>query len=192
MDETRIISPAYRQKSKLFLWPLLGIDRQSGFRPIKTFMADDHRGLTVKDRCLIAPFFKDQSKNYGDFEEEVLLSNEFFKDFYETEENLVYIFDFNKSKTLGEDYDKVVQGKYTELSYGAKLLINRFFASKDLKGRVRPHFQVAAYLNPSESDYFRVADQLDIDVYELMKGKEILDPPNILKETFDESEIKEK
>lgn len=192
MDETRIISSVYRQKSKIFLWPLLGIDRQAGFRPVKTFMADDYKGLTIKDRCLIAPFFKDLSKNYGKFEEEVLLSNDLFKDFYETEDNLVYIFDFNKTQTLSSDYDKVVNGRYTELSYGAKLLINRFFSSKDSKGRAKPHFQVAAYLNPSEVDYFRVADQLDIDVFELMKGKEILDPPNILKETFDESEIKEK
>lgn len=181
---SKIISSVYRQKSKIFLWPLLNIPRQVGFRPIKTYIIDPYKDLNEHDYCLIAPFSKDSSNNFGTFEEQILLTNEFFYDFYESSEFLVYIFDLNPYKS---DYEKFVKGEYSKMSKSAKALINKFYG-RTLGLTFKPHAQVNAYLNPSEEVYIQVAEDLGLNPEDI-RGKEIVNPPDLEKETFDESKI---
>ncbi len=166
------------------MWPLLNIQRQVGFRPIKTYVLDTFKTLTEQDCCLIAPFSKDPSKNFGTFEEQILLTNEYFYDFYEGQNSLVYIFDL---KPLQDDFERFIEGRYSKLSKEAKMLINRFYGTQTGL-TFKPHRQVNAYLNPTREVYQRVADEIGTSV-EYLLGKEIIDKPDLDKETFDESKI---
>lgn len=181
MDQKPLISPRYRQKSKLFLWPLVRLERSIGLRPIQTFIVDPVRSLYDSDYKLIAVFPKEGSV----VEEDRLLSNEFFEDFYETEHLLIYVFDLSSYK---DDYDRFLEGNYTKFSKATKTLINMYYGT--LTGiHFKPHSQIKAYLSPDESVYVKVAKQLDIDVYDLINGVEIVDPPDLEKETFSEDKI---
>ncbi len=181
-----LVTAVYRQKSKIFLWPLVGIERNVGFRPIKTYIRDLSKNVSENDYALVAPFFKDKSNNYGAFEERHLLSNECFLDFYETHDELVYLFSLKKWK---EGYKKVISGKYSTLSPPAKGLINKFWSSTQ-RNTLIPNYRVNAYLNPNEKIYLQVARELEIDFEDVVKGIEILEPPNLEKETFYESKNK--
>ncbi len=185
MDERPLISSAYRQKSKLFLWPLVRIKRTVGLKPLQTFLIDPSQAIYETDYKIIAPFFKDPTERQGVFDEDDLLTNEFFHDFYETDKLLVYVFDL---RSYNDDFDKFLEGRYTEYSKASKALVNMYYGSK-VGLNFKPHPQVDAYLNPKESTYVKVADQLEIDVYELIKGVEIVDPPDLEKETFYEDTV---
>lgn len=167
------MTAVYRQKSKIFLWPLLGIERQ-GFPQFKTYLRDKSN----KDYIIIAPFPK---SNFSG--EDKLFANENFLSFYETEHELVYIFTLEKWK---EDYDKIINGKYSTLSPGAKALINRYWSTSQ-RGVLTPNPRVSAYLNPTEKIYLQVSKELEISFEDVVKGIEILEPPNLEKETFNES-----
>lgn len=179
-----IITPVYRQKSKIFLWPLLDIPRRVGFKPIKTYIIDPIKNITQNDYCLIAPFSKDPSDKFDVFEEQILLTNEFFIDFYESKHFLVYIFDLHPYK---EDFEKFINGKYSKLSKEAKILINRFYGTQ-VGLAFHPHHQVNAYLNPTKEVYLGLARELGVNPADIA-GNEILNPPDLEKETFDESKI---
>jgi hypothetical protein len=185
MDEIQIISPVYRQKSQLFLWPLLTIPRRLGFRPLKTFIRDPFSHISEDDCKLIAVFPKDNSINFGAFEEEALLANPFYLEFYETADFLVYIFDLSPYQL---DYDLFLKGKYSKMSPSAKLLINDYYSkSHGLKKIYHP--QIKAYLSPTEKIQVQVAEQLAVNIYDIIAIGEIIDAPNLDRETFDESKI---
>lgn len=180
MDERPLISSAYRQKSKLFLWPLVRIKRTASLKPLQTFLIDPIQGIYETDYKIIAPFYKESR-----FDEDYLLTNEFFHDFYETDELLVYVFDL---RSYSDDFDKFLQGKYTEYSKASKALVNLYYGSQ-VGLKVKPHPQIEAYLNPKEATYVKVAEELNIDVYKLIALKEIVNPPNLEKETFYEDKV---
>ena len=185
MDEQQIISPTYRQKSQLFLWPLLMIPRKVGFRPLRTFIRDPFLKITEADCKIVAVFPTNNSTMFGEFEELTLLSSPFYSNFYETANLLVYIFDLSPYKA---DFDLFLQGKYSEFSINTKGLINDYYAKQQGLKRVY-HPQIKAYLSPTEKIHVQVANQLSVDVYDIMRVKEIVDKPNLERETFDESKI---
>ena len=76
------IRKSYIQKSKLFLYPLLGIKRGVSVTPVQTYMAWKDI-YTVNDCKLIAVYHLRDDNQFKEFEENKLLGNAMFEEFFE-------------------------------------------------------------------------------------------------------------
>ena len=106
----------YRQKSKLFLFPLLGIPNSAAFKPTNTYLCDESRGIKLEDYRLIVCYDRGHSEKnkeyYSNFESKMLIGHKQFIEMYEEEDCLIYVFDMTKFR---KDYDNVVNGKYSKI-----------------------------------------------------------------------------
>jgi hypothetical protein len=132
----------YIQKSRIFLYPLLGIRRGTSITPIQTYMTWD--GIyTVNDYRFIAVYHLRDDEDFKHFEEKKLLGNPLFCDFFELEDGTgAYVFDFSKHK---REYKLIVNGKYSMLSDEYKQQILGFF-----KNHHRHHASILSYLQPQK------------------------------------------
>lgn len=169
----------YAQKSRIFLRPLIEVRNDKHIRPINTFIRNEQ--FTERDFRLIIPFTREDSSEFFYYEKELVDSPYFdTENYYETDKYLIYVFNLEKYKL---DYQRFLDGEYTELSNRVKSLINIYWASYP-GGKFRPHERVEAYLNPTIQTYEKYAHELDVPVRTLIKVKQLLDPPDIEKETF--------
>lgn len=176
----------YYQKSKLFLLPLAEVPRNPIIKPVGTYIIDSNRGITEKEYKLILPFEKDDSSEFSFYEKSLIDSNFFDTvNYYETKKHRVYVYSLLSYK---DDYDRFLQGKYTEFSNSVKTLINIYWG-KLHKGKFIPHAQIDAYINPNIMTYEQVSDELDVPIKLLVRLKQLLDPPNLTKETFFSQEL---
>lgn len=178
----------YAQKSKLFLLPLTGLKKDTHIKPVCTYVIDTERGITELDYKLIVPFTKDESSEFSYYEDSYILKskNLDITNYFETDKLCIYVFDLYEYK---EDYDRFLEGKYTEFSTRTKSLINIYWGKVQGK-KFYPHPKIEAYMSPMLETYERVARELASgpDYIELLdsliKNKEILDKPDLVKETF--------
>lgn len=111
------IYPKYFQKSKVFLYPILGHKKGSGVTPIQTFMSWDGV-FTVDDNKLACLFHLRNDEEFIRFEERFLYGHPLFDEYIEVEENkAVYIFDLS---SCGQDFQHVKNGQYSKLSKKTK------------------------------------------------------------------------
>lgn len=108
----------YFQKSSSFLFPLLGIPKVSVFQPNETYISwEGHYKVT--DRvllCLYSP---------GKTGLEPLKRHSLYKtDLLREDDSIVYVFDFTK---YSADWDKFLQGKYSQLSETVKTKIKQYY-----------------------------------------------------------------
>lgn len=177
----RIVDDRYAQKSRLFLLPLLQIKRDVYIKPIETYIIDPKIGVTVEDKKLIIPFEKDNSSEFDAYESSNLLNSKYLDNlsYYETDRLRVYVFTLSE---FSNDFDLIIKGKYTEISRTAKSLINIYWGK--IKGKTfLPHPRIQAYLNPTRETYERVAEELGLPV-EMILGTELINPPDLEKETL--------
>lgn len=131
----------YFQKSKVFLYPALGLKKGS-ITPIDTYVS---WGDIVKmsDNKLICLFHLRDDPEFLLFEEKHLLGNPLFEDFKEVGNNkAIYIFNLN---SYAEDFECFLNGKYSRFS-------------DKLKAKIRTHYGatsanyafVEGYLYPEE------------------------------------------
>lgn len=181
-----ITDGTYRQKSKLFLLPLIEIPKNQYIKPIDTYVIDQNRELTEKECRLILPFEKDESSEFS-YYERTLVDSKYFDtaNYYETKDHRVYVYDLTPFKA---DYDLFLAGKYTEFTNTVKTLINIYWG-KLHKGKFIPHPQIEAYLSPSISTYEEISEELNLPISSLIEVKQLLDPPNLEKETFHSLEL---
>src|SRR5574343_26538 len=113
----------YFQKSRAFLYPLLGIKKSANISPVNTYVS--WRGLyTTDDMKLVVVYKQDNTEGFRLFEKTVLFKNRFFVDFKECEDGYTaYIFTFESFK---EDWFRFLNGKYSQLS-------------PDLKNRIKSY-----------------------------------------------------
>jgi hypothetical protein len=162
----------YIQKSKTFLWPLLNIKIQ----PLETYLKFGDITHTSESRILIALFYN-QDPDYVKVKSKIEESKLYDFTFTDDEFDIVTFNMFS----LKTDYDKIVNGSYSEISEEYKLLMSVIEKNK----------MVLKCLNPQEN-YKEIASVLRIHPEEL-EGKELLSPPNLDEETlFVTSEIKNK
>lgn len=141
------IRKSYIQKSKLFLYPLLGIKRGVSVTPVQTYMAWKDV-YTINDCKLIAVYHLRDDAQFKEFEENKLLGNAMFEEFFELDnDDAAYVFDFSEFK---REYKRIVHGKYSMLDEGWKRKILNFF--KNHQGHQR---LIESYLRPDlyYSDY---------------------------------------
>jgi hypothetical protein len=105
-----------------------------------------------------------EDKEFKVFEQEKLLNNPLFEDFYELEDNTgAYIFDFGAYKS---DYKKILHGKYSKISDEYKRTILSFF-----KDHSRHHSYIESYLYPEKyfDNYAELLITEAVDKYPMKK-----------------------
>lgn len=115
----------YFQKSKSFLFPLLGLKKDSPFSPLQCYL--EWEGMYKKEeRKLIVTYKKTSSKAWDSWLVKIIMANQMFYDIHETEDPdvVVVVFDLN---CYEHDYDNFLEGKYSELSKTHKKLIRDYF-----------------------------------------------------------------
>lgn len=144
----------YFQKSRSFLYPLLGISRQS-YAPIQTYLALDDV-ISPEDKKLVCMFQNENSRRFRDFEEKMLVNNPLYmsSETYIVEPS-IYIFDFSN---YSEDWNNFLNGKYSKLSKPFKDAIKNYYGEKTAEYKY-----IDTYLYPEK--YFELySNLLDLPV----------------------------
>lgn len=164
----------YFQKSKSFLYPALGIKKNSKYLPTGTYISvEGYIGAEeVKFVCI---FDKTTTDEYLLFETAMLVENPLFLEKHELEDSLVYIFDYSIYK---HDWFNFILGKYSKFSNVLKKAIKTYYGDKSSE-----YQYIDTYLYPEEyfDDY---AELLDVDVKSLKTIGELCDSCDMDKENF--------
>ena len=165
----------YFQKSKSFLYPALGIKKNSVYTPSGTYLAIP--GLYgVEDVRLICTYDKPvDDEKYNAFEEKNILSHPLFLNKIDTENNIVYIFNYD---IYMDDWFNFIAGKYSKLSIVLKKAIRVYFGESSVEYK---HLNI--YLNPKEH-FDLYAKLLNTDVEIVNHSGELCDEPNLEKESL--------
>jgi hypothetical protein len=164
----------YFQKSKSFLYPALGIKRNSYATPINTYISLDGR-IGAHECKLICLFKKDESERYKEFEFNMLISSPLYLEKIETMDSNIYVFNL---EIYESDFFNVVIGKYSKLSNVLKKAIKDHFGEK-----TKEYSYIESYIYPDKfhSIYSKL---LDVDIIILEKVKELCDPLDLEQESL--------
>jgi hypothetical protein len=156
---------SYFQKSKTFLFPLLGIPKGILTSPINTFLSWSGC-YTVEDMMLICLY------QTVDVTHHLIANRHFFSHpafklkAVIDKDTTVYVFDLSKFKN---DYELFLQGKYSKLSETSKQAITRYFGIGSPE-----HEYLDTYLYPDK--YYELYGQLmDINPSILKEVVELCD-----------------
>jgi hypothetical protein len=164
----------YFQKSRSFLYPILGIVRSQPFSPSGTYIALDNV-IGPEDMKLIVTFKQENSPEYKEFEEQMLLSNPLFFSVMHIDNYSVYVFDYS---TYEKDWFNFILGKYSQFSSVLKKAVKVYYGDQSSE-----YQYMDSFLNPDK--YYEVyAKILDIDMQVLKQVKELCDPCDMEKETL--------
>ena len=144
----------YFQKSKSFLYPLLGVKKTNANSPLNTYISIEGY-ISADEIKLICTFKNDKSDRFIDFENNILLSNPLFENKYQIKDYNIYIFNLEIYK---EDFFNFILGKYSKLSTILKRAIKTYYGETSAEYKI-----IETYLNPEK--YFELyAKLLDVDV----------------------------
>jgi hypothetical protein len=163
----------YFQKSKVFVYPLLGIRRGMEYTPEETFLYwKDYYALT--DRKFICLYKQRKTDAWAKFETLYLLQNSLFENYFQVSPTKhVYVFDVS---SIGHDFNHIVRGRYSKLTELTKKVIIDFFGEEGLIANY-----VDAYLHP-EHYHDAYAEVLNVDPELLYDVHELCDKPDLTKE----------
>jgi hypothetical protein len=155
----------YFQKSRSFLYPALGIRRDSVFLPNATYICIEGL-IKPTDMKLVCSFRKEFNPAFTEFEHTVLLTNPLYMRTIETRDNNLYIFDYSLYR---QDWINFIHGKYSLFTPMFKKAIKLFYgeASKEYQ-------HMDTYLNPRDYMYVYAA-LLNVDVKLLISVGELCD-----------------
>lgn len=163
----------YFQKSFTFLYPLLGFNRTSHPRPLKTFMF--WKGYPEESNMLFCLYNREGTKEWFNFESTKLITHKMLHDCIELDDDqIMYV--FNMGDHVNE-INAVLNGKYSTMSKTAKSLITDYY------GVTSPEWvYMESFMFPSK--YFKIyADILDADVNIIKEVGELCPPCDFQKET---------
>jgi hypothetical protein len=165
---------SYTQKSKLFLFPLLGFPRNTTTNPLQTYVLWD--GVyTVGDMNLICEYPNRTDKDFKDFEKK-MMSHVHFLDYKETENNTsLYVFDMN---SYADAWGKFLTGKYSTFDISHKKKIRYYFSNNSLSTAY-----IDSYFSP-EKYYAVYAELLGVEKSLLESVKELCSIPDLLQENL--------
>lgn len=171
----------YFQKSKVFLYPLLGIKRGTKVIPSETYLAWDPYYIP-EDMKLVCLYHPNNSNEYEKYEKEVLLKHNRLCDIKDIDKhNKIFIFDFADMK---DDWNNFINGSYSKLNKETKHKILNFFDKNSAN-----YIYMKSYLNPDK--YFEdYAECLGVEVEFLEKVGELCACPDLEKETLIMKEVK--
>lgn len=164
----------YFQKSKVFLYPLLGIKRGVSVIPIETYICwEGYYGS--EDMKLICLYDVRTDAEYVNFEKNVLLKHNRLSDYVKVNSQAVFTFDFSD---LGNDWSHFINGKYSKISLNLKQKILNFFDK--YSGN---YAYMHSYLIP-EKYFNNYAEILNVEPEMLIKVGELCSKPDTEKETL--------
>lgn len=163
----------YFQKSKVFLYPLLGINKIAHYVPIKTYVIWEDL-YEADDRRLICEYKNDGTFKYTSFERRVLSPHPYLDEVINNTERSIYVFDL---KDYPNDYDNFIKGKYSNFSIESKEKIISYFRGSKISK------YIDGYLNP-EQYHEEYSDMLGIPLEHLREVYELCSKPDFEKETF--------
>jgi hypothetical protein len=165
----------YFQKSKIFLYPLLGIKRGTSVIPDETYLSWNSK-YNPEDMKLVCVYKTRTDSEYINFENNFLLKHNRLYDYVKTNDsNSVFIFDFSD---YSNDWKCFLNGKYSKLDNKTKNKILDFF-EKNSGNYVYVH----SFLYPNKW-FERYAELLAVDVDLLKEVGELCDKPNFDKENL--------
>jgi len=165
----------YAQKSRVFLYPVLGIKRGNSIVPIDSYISWEGY-ISILDMKLVCLYHLRSDSEYKEFERTKLLGNPLYSNFKEVDDNKgVYIFNLDY---ISSDWDCFITGKYSKMSIPHKRKIRDFFGFKSSN-----YDYVDSYLSPEKyfKDYSKL---LEIPESELRRVGELCSPPDLEKETL--------
>ena len=154
----------YFQKSRVFLYPALDIKRGVSVTPMETYMSwEGNYALSDAKLCCLYHLRDDDEFNV--FEKHKLLGNKLFHDFKQVEDKKgVYIFDFS---SLSEDWNAVVNGKYSKLSSDYKKKIRNYIGLSSPNLPYIDSFLYPLRYIPLYAEMMDVSESLLLEVGEL-------------------------
>lgn len=164
----------YFQKSKVFLYPILGIKRGAGVVPIETYISWKGH-YNSEDMKLICVYDIRKDDEYKQFEKNVLLNHNRLNDYIKIENQLVLTFDLSD---LEDDWSHFINGRYSKISTNLKQKILVFFDK--YSGN---YAYMHSYLIP-EKYFSNYAELLDVNVEDLIKVGELCSKPDLDKENL--------
>lgn len=166
----------YFQKSKVFLYPLLGIKRGSKVIPSETYLAwnDTIKAEDMKLVCLYHPISKQY--DFKNYENKILLKHNRLHDVKIIDlQNKLFVFDFSDLK---DDWSHFINGNYSKISNETKAKILNFFEKESGN-----YVYMKSYLMPDK--YFEdYAECLGVDADVLKSVGELCSKPDLEKETL--------
>lgn len=166
----------YFQKSKLFLYPLLGLSKGLRYIPQETYiMWKDYYSIDHMKLCCV--YKQKPTKSYLLFEEKKIFKHQLFYDYKQLDDDLhLYVFDFS---VYPQTWVAFVNGLYSKINEREKKTIINFFensgdvVSETLESYLHPEFYHEDY-----SELLAVSEELIERVYE------VCDKPDLNKETL--------
>jgi hypothetical protein len=169
------IYKSYFQKSKVFLYPLLGIRKGVRFVPIETYISWKNYP-EINSLICVYHIDKNNKKEFEEFTKEELESNEFFEFKAHTNHLDIIAFNLNYFK---HDIKMFKEGKYSKFSALTKKIIKEFFGEI---GTLSEY--IDSYLYPKR--YYEIySEMLNISISDLEEVGELCDKPNLEKENFE-------
>lgn len=164
----------YFQKSKLFLYPLLGFERGT-IAPIQSYMSLDGK-YNIEDRKFILVYAPNLAENFEAFKTNRLLKHKLLIDNFEDDDkNQVFVFDFS---SFANEWDLISAGKYSQISIESKRKI-----LKQQEANSGNYIYMHSYLFPKKW-FSRYAELLDVKEDLLISVGELIDKPNFENEAF--------
>tara|TARA_R110002012_G_scaffold69421_2_gene179699 strand:+ start:456 stop:1013 length:558 start_codon:yes stop_codon:yes gene_type:complete len=167
----------YFQKSKVFLYPLLGIKKGVRFVPVQTYIS--WNDIYPKDKNKLLCFYTVEEKWTKEFEmfaELFLTTNVLFDEMHKIGDlDFLYIFDLG---TYKRDINKFKIGKYSKFTKRTKEIIMKFFGET---GTISEYIE--SYLYP-EFYYEDYSEILNVEMNDLKKVGELCSKPDLEKEDF--------
>lgn len=170
----------YFQKSRVFLYPLLGIVKSNSIVPIENYVSWVEGGIKRTDCRLLSVYHIRGDSEYKIFEEK-LKTNSLFHSCYEIEDNrMVYLFNFDG---YNKEWKLFLEGKYSKYSGGVKSMIMQYYKNSTNKTYVE------SFLYPSKF-YAIYSEVLGVSQESLKTAVELTDPPDFQRETLNAKLLK--
>lgn len=165
----------YFQKSRVFLYPLLGIRRGASVIPEITYISWAGY-VSPEDAKLVTVYPKRTDKEFQNFEKHVLVNHSRACDFVHLNDSqLLITFDFSDIK---DDWDHFINGRYSQINIKLKRKIRDFFDKNSSN-----YVYIDSYLFPEK--YFNLyAHLLHCKVDLLKEVGELCSKPDLERETL--------
>lgn len=165
----------YFQKSRAFLFPLLGIPRRAFKKPFNTYLSwEDH--FSISDQKLILQYPLETSKSFETLEKRIKNDPLFEAGYYDlTNCQAIYVFSL---EGYTADVQRVIDGKYSKLGRVCKRAIQDHLGEESVE-----YAYMDTFLYP-EKHFEHYSELLNIPEDILRTVGELCDPADVQKESL--------
>ncbi len=177
--EVKSLYRGYFQKSKIFMYPALGIKAGNSIIPVETYISCPDHGIKPRDRRLICLYHEREDGEYKEFERVKLKGNKLFDRMIKIDEELpkvAYVFDFS---CYTDDWGHFLNGRYSKMGLELKRKTKDFFKTSE----GNQYVYIESFLHP-EKYYALYAELLNVTMDVLRDAGELCSPPDFDKETM--------